>query len=323
MTKGILVSEYGGPEKLVFSDVFVQKPKKDEVLLQHTAIGVNFIDTYHRTGLYPIPLPFIPGSEGVGVVCEVGEGVTLVKPGDRVSYSMSIGAYAEKRIVPIQNLIKLDDDISDDVAAAITLKGLTAEYLLRRTFKVSSNHTLLIHAAAGGVGTLVCQWAKYLGATVIGTVGSKDKIETARENGCDHIILYTEENFVERVKDITHGKLCDVVYDGVGKATFPASLDCLKPLGMFVSYGNASGPVEAFNLGILSQKGSLYATRPTLASYAADRATLDDMAKELFAVLRSGRVKAPHITKYKLSDAAEAHKALQLRATIGSLILVP
>ncbi|MDR1826929.1 MAG: quinone oxidoreductase [Methylobacteriaceae bacterium] len=323
MVKCVSVNSYGGPEKLEYSDCQVESPGPGQVLLQQTAIGVNYIDTYHRSGLYPLPLPLIPGSEGAGVVLEVGEGVVSVKPGDRVSYSMAVGAYAEQRLVPEKVLIKLDDDISDELAAAITLKGLTTEYLLRRTFKVGNGSIVLIHAAAGGVGTLACQWAKHLGATVIGTVGTAEKVGIAKQNGCDHVILYTDYHFSDQVRELTNGALCDVVYDGVGKATFPASLDCIRPLGMFVSFGNASGPVESFNLGLLSQKGSLFATRPTLASYAAKRAVLDDMAKELFAVLRSGAVKAPPVTKYKLSEAAEAHRALQARKTTGSLILVP
>jgi len=323
MAKSILISAYGGPENLEYKDVPVSRPQRGEVLLRQTAIGVNFIDIYHRTGLYPLPLPLIPGSEAAGIILETGEGVTEFKAGDRVSYSMAVGAYTEERVIDARYLIRLEDDISDEVAAAVTLKGLTTEYLVRRTFKVASNHTILIHAAAGGVGSLATQWAKHLGATVIGTVSSQAKAEIARRNGCDHVILYSEENFVDRIREITNGKLCDVVYDGVGKATFPDSLDCIKPLGLFVSFGNASGAIEAFNLGILAQKGSLFVTRPTLASYASDRAVLNEMAKELFSVLRSGAVKLPDITTYKLSDAAKAHKDLASRATNGSLVLIP
>lgn len=323
MAKSVIISAYGGPEKLEYKDVQLSALKSGEVLLQQKAIGVNFIDIYHRTGLYPLPLPLIPGSEGAGIVLETGEGVTDFKPGDRVSYSMSVGAYAEERVIEAKYLVKLDDDISDEVAAAATLKGLTTEYLLRRTFKVAPGHTVLIHAAAGGVGSLATQWAKHIGATVIGTVGSHEKMDIAKSNGCDHVILYNEDNFVEKVHEITKGALCDVVYDGVGKATFPDSLDCIKPLGLFVSFGNASGAIEAFNLGLLAQKGSLFVTRPTLSSYAANRSVLNDMAKELFSVLRSGAVKLPTITKYKLSDADKAHKDLASRSTSGSLVLIP
>ncbi len=323
MSKGILVKAHGGPEVLVYGDVPVAQPGPGQVLIRQTAIGVNFIDVYYRNGLYPAPLPLIPGSEGAGVVVQAGEGVTGFKPGDRVAYAMSPGAYAEERVVEAKLLVHVPDGVSDDTAAAMMLKGLTAQYLLRRTFKVERGHTVLIHAAAGGVGLIAAQWAKHLGATVIGTVGSRDKEKLARDNGCDHVIFYREEDFAKRVTEITNGEKCDVVYDGVGKATFPGSLDCLKPFGMFVSFGNASGPVDAFNVGLLAQKGSLYATRPTLATHVAKREVLEAMAADLFAVVKSGAVKIPLHATYPLADAGKAHAALESRNTTGAMILKP
>ncbi len=323
MTKGILVHTYGGPEVLSYEDMKVRAPGAGEATIRHTAIGVNFIDVYHRTGLYPLPLPLTPGNEGAGVITAIGDGVTGFKPGDRVAYAMMPGSYAQERVASTKFLVRLPDDIKDEVAAGMMLKGLTAEYLLYRTFPVKAGQTILIHAAAGGVGLIAGQWAKHLGCTVIGTVGTRDKGKLALENGYDHVIHYRDEDFAARVREITKGALCDVVYDGVGKTTFPASLDCLKPLGMFVSFGNASGPVDAFNLGLLAQKGSLYATRPTLGTYAANRKTLDEMAANLFDALRRGIVKAQIHAKYKLSEAEAAHRALESRATTGAIVLEP
>jgi len=323
MVKAIRVHETGGPEKLIYEDVELPPPGPGEVRVRHTAIGLNFIDVYFRTGLYPTPLPAIPGGEGAGVVVSVGPGVTGFAPGERVAYAAGPGSYADERNVGAAVLLKLPDDISDETAAAMMLKGLTSQYLLRRTYKVKAGDTVLIHAAAGGVGLIACQWAKHLGATVIGTVGSKDKVELAKANGCDHVIDYRNEDFVARVAEITGGKKCDVVYDGVGKATFPASLDCLKPFGMFVSFGNASGPVDAFPMTLLMQKGSLYATRPTLNTHAADRKVLEEMAADLFAVVRSGAVKIAVNARYKLADAAKAQIALESRATTGATVLIP
>jgi NADPH2:quinone reductase len=307
-----------------YEDVPTPQPKAGEVLIRQSAIGLNFIDVYHRTGLYPAAsMPFTPGSEGAGEVVAVGEGVTEFKPGDRVAYGMTVGAYAEERVIPAKALVKVPDGIDDDTAAAMMLKGLTAQYLLRRTFRVEPGQTILIHAAAGGVGLIASQWAKHLGCTVIGTVGSEDKAALARQNGCDHVILYRKEDFVARVKEITKGQGCEVVYDGVGKATFPASLDCLKPFGYFVSFGSASGPIEAFNIGILAQKGSLYATRPTLGTHVAKRETLLAMADDLFSVVKAGDVKIPVHSRVALAQAAEAHRALEARETTGATVLKP
>src|SRR5829696_644513 len=294
MAKAVQVHSYGGPEVLKYEDVGVGKPGPGQVRLRQRAIGVNFIDTYFRTGMYPAPsLPFVLGNEGAGDVVEVGEGVTNLKAGDRVGYVITLGAYTEERIADAKALVKLPASIDYDTAAAMMLKGMTTQYLLRRTFAVKPGDTILFHAAAGGVGLIACQWAKHLGATVIGTVGSEDKARLARENGCDHVILYRNQDFPARVKEITGGKGCEVVYDGVGKATFPASLDCLKPFGLFASFGSASGPIDAFNIGVLASKGSLYATRPTLATHLATRQGLDALASELFAVVASGAVKIP------------------------------
>lgn len=323
MSKGILVRSIGGPEVLVYGDVPVARPQAGQVLIRQTAIGINFLDIYYRTGLYPLPLPFVPGSEGAGIVLETGEGVTEFKPGDRVAYAMSPGAYAEERVVDAKLLVHVPDGVSDEIAASMMLKGLTAQYLLRRTFQVKPGHTILFHAAAGGVGLIACQWAKHLGATVIGTVGSREKEKLARENGCDHVIFYREEDFAARVSEITGGGRCEVVYDGVGKSTFPASLDCLKPFGTFVSFGNSSGPVDAFNIGLLGQKGSLYAARPTLATHVADRKILKEMAADLFSVVESGAVKIPLHARFKLSEARQAHEALESRQTTGATILIP
>jgi NADPH2:quinone reductase len=321
--KAIRVHTPGGPEVLRYEDVDVGDPGPGQVRIRQFAIGLNFIDVYHRTGLYPLAKPFIPGSEGAGEVVSVGEGVDEFVPGDRVAYAGALGAYAEERLVPAAQLVKLPGAIDFEVAAAIMLKGLTTQYLLRRTFRVEAGQTILIHAAAGGVGSLASQWAKHLGATVIGTVGSKEKAEIAKQNGCDHVILYREEDFVARVKEITSGQGCAVVYDGIGKATFPASLDCIAPLGMFVSFGSASGQIEAFNINILQQKGSLFTTRPTLGTYTAKRSDLLAMAEDLFQVVQSGAVRVPIDARFPLAEAEAAHRALESRATTGATVLLP
>jgi NADPH:quinone reductase len=324
MVKAIRVHQYGGPEVLSYEDVEVPAPGPGEVQVRHNAVGVNYIDTYFRSGQYQAPsMPFTPGNEGAGVVAAVGEGVTGFRPGERVAYAGALGAYAETRNIPAQFLVKITDDVSDETAAAMMLKGLTAQYLLRRTYRVEPGFTILFHAAAGGVGLIACQWAKHLGCTVIGTAGSEAKADLARQNGCDHVILYRQEDFVARVKEITGGAGCEVVYDGVGKDTFPGSLDCLKPFGMFVSFGASSGPIDAFNLGILGQKGSLYATRPTLFTHIARRETLDAMAAELFQVVASGAVKIPVHHRAKLSEAADVHRALEGRQTTGATVMTP
>jgi NADPH:quinone reductase len=324
MVAAVRVHKFGGPEVLTYEQVEVGAPGPGQILIRQRACGINYIDTYYRTGLYPVPsLPFIVGNEGAGDVLARGEGVEDVKVGDRVAYVVTHGGYAEQRLLPADRVVKLPEAISYEQAAGMMLKGMTARYLLRRTFKVEKGTTLLLHAAAGGVGLIASQWARHLGATVIGTAGSKEKAALAKAHGCQHVILYREEDFVARVKEITGGKLCDVVYDGVGKATFPASLDCLHPLGMFVSFGNASGPIEAFNPSILQQKGSLFMTRPTLVNYIASRADLLASAKDLFDVVISGAVKIPVNQKYPLKDAAQAHRDLESRATTGSSILIP
>jgi len=325
MVAAVRVHKVGGPEVLTYEDVPVPEPGPGQVKIRNHASGVNFIDTYFRMGMYPSPvgLPFISGNEGAGEVIAVGPGVTDVKVGDRVGYVAGLGSYAAERLLPAERAVKLPDRISYEQAAAMMLKGMTVQYLLRRTYKVAKGDNVLIHAAAGGVGLIACQWANYLGANVIGTVGSKEKAELARQNGAHHTILYREEDFVAKVKEITGGKLCEVVYDGVGKATFPASLDCIKPLGMFVSFGNASGQIEAFNINILQTKGSLFATRPTLNNYAAKREDLLNGANELFQVVASGAVKIPINQKYALRDAQKAHRDLESRATTGASILVP
>jgi NADPH2:quinone reductase len=321
----IRVQAHGGPEVLSYDTIEVGAPGAGQVRLRHTAIGLNFVDTYFRTGLYaaPGPFPFVPGSEGVGVVEAVGEGVTEFQVGDRVGYADPMGSYAEARLAPANRLIAIPDGVSDTIAASSILKGLTARYLLRETFRVGPEHTILFHAAAGGVGQIATQWAKSLGATVIGTVGSTAKAEIARNLGCDHVINYRTEDFVERVREITGGAKVDVVYDSVGKDTFPASLDCLKRRGTWVSFGNASGAVPPFSIGILNQKGSLYATRPSLGGYVAERSELVESAKDLFDVILSGKVKVAEPQTFKLADVAEAQRALEGRRTTGSVVLIP
>jgi len=325
MVAAVRVHKTGGPEVLTYEDVSVPAPGQGQIKVKNHASGVNFIDTYFRMGMYPSPvgLPFVSGNEGAGEVIAVGPGVTDLKAGDRVAYVATLGAYAAERLLPADRAVKLPDKIGYEQAAAMMLKGMTAQYLLRRTFKVEKGNNVLIHAAAGGVGLIACQWANHLGANVIGTVGSKEKAELAKKNGAHHVILYRDEDFVAKVKEITGGKLCDVVYDGVGKATFPASLDCIRPLGMFVSFGSASGQVEAFNINILQTKGSLFATRPTLNHYAAKREDLVRTANDLFDVVASGAVKIPVNQKYPLKDAQKAHRDLEGRNTTGSSILVP
>jgi NADPH:quinone reductase len=325
MVAAIRVHKVGGPEVLTYEDVPVPALGPGQIRVKQHAIGVNFIDAYFRSGLYPAPggLPFIAGNEAAGEVAEVGPGVSEFKRGDRVAYVQGPGCYTAERNVPADRAVKLPDNISYEQAAGMMLKGMTVEYLVRRTFRVGKGTNVLMHAAAGGVGLILCQWASHLGANVIGTVGSKDKAELARANGCHHTILYRDEDFVARVKEITGGKLCDVVYDGIGKETFPASLDCIRPLGMFVSFGSSSGPIKAFDINILQFKGSLFATRPTLGTYGAKREDLLSMAAELFAVVGSGAVKIPINQKYPLRDAAKAHRDLESRATTGSSILIP
>lgn len=325
MVAAVRVHKYGGPEVLTYEEIEVGAPGPGQIKLKQYACGVNYIDTYFRMGMYPSPvgLPFVAGNEGAGEVTGVGPGVTDIKVGDRVGYVVPLGGYAAERLLPADRAVKLPDQISYEQAAAIMLKGMTAEYLLRRTFKVEKGHTILVHAAAGGVGLLLCQWANALGATVIGTVGSEEKAALAKANGAHHTILYRKENFVEKVKQITGGKLCDVVYDGVGKDTFPASLDCIRPLGMFVSFGSASGPIEAFNINLLQTKGSLFATRPTLNTYAAKREDLLAIAQDTFDAVLSGKIKIPINQKYPLKEAVKAHRDLEGRQTTGASILIP
>jgi NADPH2:quinone reductase len=316
--------QVGGPEVLRWETVDLPAPAAGEATVRHHAVGLNYIDVYHRTGLYPLPLPSGIGLEGAGVVEAVGAGVTEVKVGDRVAYAGGpLGAYAEVRNIPSHRLLKLPDSISFNTAAAMMLQGLTAAYLLRKTYRVQPGDAVLIHAAAGGVGLIACQWAKALGATVIGTVGSAAKAELAKAHGCDHVINYSTENFTQRVRDITGGEGVPVVYDGVGQDTFMGSLDSLRPLGMMVSYGNASGPVPPLDLILLSQKGSLFITRPTIMSYTAKRADLEALGAELFEVVASGKVRIEVNQTYPLAEAAQAHRDLEARKTTGSTILLP
>ncbi|HEY0223927.1 MAG TPA: quinone oxidoreductase [Pseudolabrys sp.] len=325
MVAAVRVHKHGGPEALTLDNIEVPAPGQGQIKIKQFACGVNFIDTYFRVGMYPSPvgMPFVSGNEGAGEVTAVGPGVTDVKVGDRIAYVVPLGGYAAERLLPAERAVKLPDNITYEQAAAMMLKGMTVQYLLNRTYKVGKGTIVLVHAAAGGVGLIACQWANHLGATVIGTVGSKEKAELAKKNGAHHTILYRDEDFAAKVKEITSGKLCDVVYDGIGKDTFPASLDCLRPLGYFVSFGASSGPIEAFNINILQAKGSLFATRPTLNHYAAKREDLVATAKDLFEKVGSGAVKIPASHKYALKDAAQAHKDLEGRKTTGSVILVP
>ena len=325
MVAAVRVHKHGGPEVLTFEDVEIPAPGQGQVRIKQHACGINFIDTYFRAGAYPSPvgMPFIAGNESSGEVTAIGPGVTDIKVGDRVGFVGPLGGYAAERNAPAERLVKLPDNISYEQAAAMMLKGMTVQYLLNRTYKVTKGTIVLIHAAAGGVGLIACQWANYLGATVIGTVGSKEKGELAKANGAHHIINYRNEDFAAKVKEITNGKLCDVVYDGIGKDTFPASLDCIRPMGMFVSYGASSGQIDAFNINILQTKGSLFATRPTLNTYAAKKQDLVDIAADMFKVVGSGAVKIPINQKYPLKDAQKAHRDLEGRGTTGASILVP
>jgi NADPH:quinone reductase len=323
MIKAIRFSQTGGPEVLTFGDFELPPPGPGQAQVRHTAIGVNFIDTYHRSGLYKLPLPSGLGSEAAGVVEALGEGVKSLKIGDRVAYAGALGAYAQANNVPADKLVKLPASVSDETAAAAMLKGMTAQYLLKRTYKVKAGQTILWHAAAGGVGLIAGQWAKHLGVTVIGTVGSDDKIALAKANGCAHVLNLSSEDWVKRVREITKGDGVPVVYDSIGKETWSGSLNCLAVRGMMVSFGNSSGAVAAFEPGILSAKGSLYVTRPTLASYTRDAKELQETADDLFAVIASGAVKIQINQRFKLADAAKAHEALHSRKTTGATILLP
>jgi NADPH2:quinone reductase len=315
---------HGGPEVLVHEEVTVGDPGPNEVRLRHTAIGVNYIDTYHRSGLYPLQLPTSIGSEAAGVVEAVGPGVTWLKRGDRVAYSGGPpGSYCTERVMSAERLVKIPDGIDDTTAATLMLKGLTVQYLFRQTYVLKGGETVLFHAAAGGVGLIACQWARALGVTMIGTVGNDDKAKLAKANGCAHTIVYTREDFVAKTKELTGGKGVPVVYDSVGKDTFMQSLDCLQPRGLLVVYGNASGPVAAFNLGVLAQKGSLYVTRPTLFSYASSREAIDAMAKDVFDMVLAGKITSEARQQYPLREAAAAHRALESRVTTGATVLLP
>lgn len=325
MTKAVRIHETGGPDVMRWDTIEVGDPGPGEARVRHTAVGLNFIDVYHRSGLYPLPsLPAVIGMEAAGVVEALGDGVSNLSVGQRVAYaSIPVGAYAEARLMPADRLVPLPDAITGRQAAGMMLQGMTAHYLLRRTYPVRSGDTILIHAAAGGVGLIVCQWAKFLGATVIGTVGNDEKAALARDNGCDFPILYTKENLAERVREITDGAGVEVVYDSIGKDTFENSLDCLKPLGTMVSFGNASGPVPPFEPAILSAKGSLFFTRPTLMTYTAKLEDLLAAARELFDVVESGKVRITVNQAYPLKDAAQAHRDLEARKTTGSTVLIP
>ncbi len=324
MPKAIRIHQPGGPEALKWEAIEVPQPGPGQVLIQHTAIGLNFVDTYYRSGLYAWPHdgPLIVGAEGAGEVLETGEGVDSFRKGDRVAYTLPTGAYAEQRLVPADRLVNIPDGVSSEVAAAAMVKGLTVHYLLHRTFKVQSGHTILFHAAAGGVGSIAGQWAAALGATVIGTAGSEEKIEMARANGYHHMINYRTEDFVERVKEITKGKGVDVVYDSVGRDTYPDSLDCLKRLGMWVCFGQSSGVIKNFELGHLAQKGSLFATRPSLFNYIKTREELEEAAEALFSRILDGTVSIPVNQRFPLKDAAEAQRALEGRETTGASVLL-
>lgn len=322
MTKAMIVEEIGGPDVMQWRDFDPGEPGKGQVRVAQKAAGLNFIDVYFRNGTYKAPrFPFVPGKEGAGKIVAVGEGVTNLKVGDRVAYNGVDGSYAQEVLVDAATAIHLPDGIDDETAAAVMLKGMTAEYLLRQTFKVGPGTTLLFHAAAGGVGLIACQWAKHLGATVIGTAGSQEKVELALQHGCDHVINYQTEDFVQRVAEITDGRKCDVVYDSVGQATYPGSLDCLKRRGLFVSFGQSSGTIKNFDLAHLNQRGSLYATRPSLFGYTARREELEASARALFAVIGSGAVNIRINQRYALEDAQTAHRDLESRATTGVSIL--
>ncbi len=319
----IRIHQNGGPEQMRWEEVTVGDPGPGEVRVRNTAIGLNYIDTYHRSGLYPMPLPLVLGSEGAGVVEAVGPRVKEFKVGDRVAYAQPIGAYAEVLLRPVARLVKIPAGIKDETAAAMMLKGMTAWYLCRRTYRVKKGDTIVVQAAAGGVGQILCQWAKHLGATVIGTVGSDEKVALAKKAGCKHVVVMSREKLSERVKAITKGRGVPVVYDGVGKDTFVESLDCLMPLGLMASFGNASGAVAPVNIGILAQKGSLFLTRPTLVNYTATREDLLTAARDLFAVVKKGAVKITINQRYPLRESAQAHRDLEARKTTGSTVLLP
>lgn len=323
MAHAIRVHAHGGIDQLKYEEVQVAAPGAGQVKVRQHAIGVNYIDTYHRSGLYPQTLPFIPGSEGAGEVIEVGSGVTEFKVGDRIAYAGAIGGYASERLLAADRIVRIPDVIDYKTAASMMLQGMTVRYLIKKTYKVGPGTTLLWHASAGGVGLIACQWVKHLGGTLIGTAGGPEKCKLALAHGAAHCIDYTKEDFVARVKEITGGKMCDVVYDSIGKDTFPKSLDCIKPLGLFVSFGNASGAIEAFNAGILAAKGSLFMTRPTLNTYTATRADLVDTANDLFDVVSKGIVKINVNHTYALKDVQQCHRDLESRKTTGSIILVP
>jgi len=323
MAKAVRFHKQGGPEVLQYEDVQVGEPGPGQARVRHAAIGVNFVDTYQRSGLYPMQLPAVAGNEAAGVVEALGAGVTDLKPGDRIAYTGLPGSYCDVRVVPADRLVKLPQGISEEQGASMMLKGLTVHYLIHSTYPVKKGETVLWHAAAGGVGLIACQWLKAMGVTVIGTVGSEEKAAAAKAHGAEHVINYSRENFVERVKSITGGKGVPVVYDSVGKSTWEGSLDCLRPRGLMVSFGNASGAVPPVNLGILSTKGSLYVTRPTLATHIATRADLLERSTSLFDAVRSGKVKIETTGRYKLADAARAHRDLEGRKTTGSIVLLP
>ena len=324
MPHAIRVHQPGGPEVMQWEEVTVGDPDPGQARVRHTAVGLNYIDTYHRSGLYKLPMPTGLGSEGAGIVEAVGADVTDIKAGDRVAYSGGApGAYAELRVMPVDRLVKLPDRVAERTAATLMLKGLTVQYLFRQTYPLKSGETILFHAAAGGVGLIACQWARALGVTMIGTVGSDEKAAIAKAHGCTHTIVYTRENFVERVKELTGGKGVPVVYDGVGKAMFPASLDCLVPRGLYVNFGNASGPVPPFDMLMLSAKGSLYVTRPTLVTFTSTRSALLAMADEMFGLVKAGKIVNEARQTYALKDAAQAHRDLEARNTTGSTLLLP
>jgi NADPH2:quinone reductase len=324
MTHAVRIHTTGGPEALSWDEVDIGDPGEGEIRLKQTAVGLNYLDTYHRSGMYPVgDLPAVIGSEGAGVVDAVGPGISGIAAGDRVAYSMGLGAYAEVRLINAAAVVKIPDGVSDQAAASMMLKGCTAQYLMSRTYEVQKGDTILFHAAAGGVGLIACQWAKHLGATVIGTVGSEEKAELARANGCDHTIIYGKENFVERVREITGGAGVPVVYDSVGKDTMMGSLDCLRPRGLLALFGQSSGKPDPLDITMLTPKGSLYVTRPSLAHYIATREDLVYTANELFDVVAKGIVKVSVNQTYPLAETAQAHRDLEARKTTGSTVLVP
>ncbi len=323
MVHAIRIHQHGGPEVMKWEEVDVGEPGQGQVRLKHRAVGLNYIDTYHRSGLYKISLPAVLGTEGAGEITAVGPGVTDLKVGDRVAYAGLMGSYAEERLIPADRVVKLPDNIDDQTAAAMMLQGMTVRYLLKQTYKVGPGTTMLLHAAAGGIGLIASQWAKHLGATIIGTAGSPEKTKLAQDHGCTHVINYSTEDFVARTKEITNGRGVDVVYDGVGKDTYPGSLDCLKPRGLWVSFGNSSGPVPPFDIITLSTKGSLFATRPTLQTHIASREDLVACANDIFDVVGRGIVKIDVNQTYALKDAAQSHRDLESRKTTGSTVLIP